>query len=438
MPPLPDPYPLDPLSAPFRISLTPPGSKSLTNRALLLGALAQGSSTLSHALDADDTRAMRSALHALDVPLHVESDTIHVTGGPGRLPGGGPVDVASSGTAARFLSAAALLAPEPVVIDGSEQMRRRPMGELIALLRALGARIEELRAPAHLPLRIHPLLTQQADTLDIGPTLSSQFISALLLVAPCLPRGLRLTNSSRQPLTSPSYVAMTLGLMHEFGAAIDAPTLDDIRISPAPYRACAYAVEPDASSASYFLAAAALIPGSVCTIEGLGKNSLQGDVACADALMQMGAGLTFGPDFISIIGHHDLHGIDIDLSGMPDVAMTLAVAALSARGQTVLRGLHTLRHKESDRLLALQRELTKFGAEVEIEDDAILSIDPPRSPLTGRIEVETYEDHRMAMAFAVAGLRAPGGVHILNPACVNKTYPAFWETLATLCASVVK
>jgi 3-phosphoshikimate 1-carboxyvinyltransferase len=223
---------------------------------------------------------------------------------------------------------------------------------------------------------------------------------------------------------------MTMRLMDEFGVT---PHLirhetgepKQIIIPQEAYRPTNYNIEPDASNASYFLAAAALHPGSKVTVEGLGKHSLQGDVGFADVLHRMGADLLFGPDFITVIGPDSLEGIDIDLSPMPDTAQTLAVVALFALGESTLRGLHTLRVKETDRLSALAAELTRLGAEISIEDDA-LAIQPPAQLHPAAID--TYDDHRMVMSFALAGTKS-AGVTIKDIECVNKTYPTFFEDL---------
>jgi 3-phosphoshikimate 1-carboxyvinyltransferase len=269
-----------------------------------------------------------------------------------------------------------------------------------------------------------------------GAEVSSQFLSAILMVAPYARIEVQVLLDG--PQTSWPYVAMTMQLMDEFGVTVELvrdpktslPT--KIIVPRGKYRATTYAIEPDASNASYFLAAAALHAGAKVTIEGLGKASLQGDVGFADVLHQMGADLIFGKDFITVTGTARLEGIDIDLSEMPDTAQTLAVVSLFADGPTTIRGLHTLRVKETDRLAALQTELEKFGAEVEIDED-VLVIDPPEE--VKRAEVATYDDHRMAMSFALAGTRVHGVV-IKDAECVNKTYPQFFEDLKKVTSAV--
>jgi len=459
-----DPFPIVPVQNGFRVSLTPPGSKSLTNRALLLAALAEGRSRIHRPVRADDTLVMVQALRQLGVEItiverHVEQgalgnhvdnwECIEVEGMGGRLLGGARLDCHNAGTAARFLTAAAALADGPVVIDGNERMRQRPMGQLFDAMRQLGVGVEPVDGAVEgcLPVRVVPMDGDRQDVgkLVIPPTRSSQFVSALLMIAPLLRNGMEI--KIQPPITSASYIAMTLGLMDRFGATIEASgSLDRLRVEHGHYQSIDYTVEPDASSATYFLAAAAVCPGSVCTIEGLGKRSLQPDVGFADVLYQMGTGLTFTDDSITVLhpGTEGLHGVDVDMSMMPDAALTLVVVALFARGKTVIRGLQTLRFKETDRLGALKRELEKFGAGVEIEDDELLVIEP--AVLSSRpdayrdegadsdlspIEIETYNDHRMAMAYAVAGLLR-SGVSIRNPGCVEKTYPGFWGDLCRL------
>ncbi len=426
------PRSITPLTASFRLSITPPGSKSLTNRYLLLAALAEGRSVLRGPLRADDTEVMVAGLRQLGVAIEtVELDggweSIQVIGRGGRLRGGCTLDLHNAGTAVRFLAAACTLADAPVVIDGNARMRQRPIGELVDLLRSIGATIEYVEHEGGLPLRVIPGAARGGE-MPVGPTLSSQFISALLMLGPRLAQGLSLRATGE--LTSPGYITMTLGCMDRMGAKIEASaSLDRIDVGPGRYTGVDLMIEPDASSATYFLAAAAVSPGSVCTIEGLGKGSLQPDVRFVDALSDMGAGITFGRDFLTVIGAGDpLHGIDIDCSLLPDAAMTLAVVAAFARGETVLRGLATLRHKETDRLAALQSELIKLGATVEVEDDELLVIEPAPDARrrNDEIIIETYDDHRMAMAFSIAGLVRPG-IRIANPGCVAKTYPGYWE-----------
>lgn len=437
----PDPLPIERIG-PFRLRFSPPGSKSLTNRALLLAALAEGTSHIRRPLVADDSQRMVSALAELGVPMTPTDEGLRIEGvgaSGGRLSvGASTLYLENAGTATRFLAAVAALSPEPILIDGNARMRERPIGELADALSALGATVDYESSEGFPPLRVHgPRGGLRGGELTVPTTASSQFISALLQIGPLCVEGLTLNLTGR--VTSPSYIKMTVGLMRQFGAEV---TINDegtrFEVAPVPYRSLDYLVEPDASSATYFLAAAAITPGAVCTIEGLGKRSLQGDVVFADVLARMGAGLAYGDDFMTVTGADDfLQAIDIDMSTMPDAAMTLAAVACFARGETVIRGLRTLRVKETDRLAALQAELTKIGATVEIESDdetgdELLAIEPPATGLpVDPVTIATYNDHRMAMSLAVVGARR-GGVRIGDPGCVQKTYPEFWDDFAVL------
>jgi 3-phosphoshikimate 1-carboxyvinyltransferase len=282
-----------------------------------------------------------------------------------------------------------------------------------------------------------PPITILADRLPggrcrFGTSTSSQYLSAVLLVAPYARHEVRVDLDS--PQTSWPYVAMTMRLMDQFGHTPELVRDPDtgeprqIIIPHGSYRATQYAIEPDASNASYFLAAAAIHPGARITIEGLGKESLQGDVGFADVLRKMGAKVEIKAGSISVAGPERLSGINVDLAAMPDTAQTLAVAALFADGETTIRGLHTLRVKETDRIAALATELRKLGAEVRIDGDDLTVIPPAKLKPA---QIATYDDHRMAMSFALAGTKSPGVV-ILDPLCVNKTYPRYFDDLARL------
>jgi len=422
----------------FRATVTPPGSKSLTNRALLLAALAEGTSTLTGVLFADDSRRMLEAMKALGFELHIDeaAHTVRITGQGGRIPSrDSRLNLGNAGTAYRFLTAALCLGDGIYVLDGIDRMRQRPIGQLVNALRAIGADIDYLMSDDCPPVEITASGHLRGGKLTMPPTLSSQYISALLQVGPYCKEGFQLHFDGA--VTSRPYVEMTLGLMHAFGitAQVD-QAFTTITLAPGKYRALDYAIEPDASNASYFLAAAAITPGSSCTIENLGKRSLQGDIGFADLLHQMGAGLTFGGDFITIIAPPTgqfLRAIDVDLNHMPDMAQTLAIVALFAQGTTTIRNIGNLRVKETDRLAALKTELTKLGAQVEVEGDD-LTITPPVSGKLEPAAIDTYDDHRMAMSFAVAGLRSEG-VTINDPSCVNKTFPDYFKHLQRMCDS---
>jgi 3-phosphoshikimate 1-carboxyvinyltransferase len=425
---------IEPITKPFTLKFSPPGSKSLTNRALICAALATGPCTLTNALFADDTQVMLQNLAKLGFDLKIDepAKTIGIAGQSGSIPNQ-VVELfcGNSGTTIRFLSALVSLGKGIYLLDGVERMRQRPIGPLIDMLKNLGVRCKYLVNQGFPPIEI------LADGIPggyvrYGSESSSQYLSAILMAAPYAKHEFHVDLDG--PQTSWPYVAMTMQLMDQFqvtpelhrDSATGLPK--SIHVPRERYRETEYKVEPDASNASYFMAAAALHDGAKITIEGLGKLSLQGDVAFADVLHQMGAGLIFGKDFITIIGVKQLQGIDVNLADMPDTAQTLAVVALFADGPTTIRGLHTLRVKETDRIAALATELQKFSADVEVEED-VLTINPPEKPR--HADIDTYADHRMAMSFALAGTKV-SGVRIRNIECTHKTYPTFFEDLRKL------
>jgi len=432
---------------PFDVTLRPPGSKSLTNRALLLAALAKGTSKLTGVLFADDTRRMLEALETLGFKLVIDENarTVILKGKHGSIPSAaGQLHLGNAGTATRFLTAALCLGLGEYVVDGIPRMRERPIGELVEPLLELGADIEYLGEPGFPPLKIIAEPPgMNGGLLELTPTLSSQFISALLMIGPYLHNGLEIEFDG--PVTSLPYVKMTLNLMKQFGAKFEADTgYRAVHVPAGGYQSYDYPIEPDASNASYFLAAAAVVPGSRCTIEGLGSRSLQGDAEFCDVLGRMGCGVDQKLDATTITAPADgvlLRGIDVDLNDMPDMAQTLAVVALFADRPTTIRNVGNLRVKETDRIAALENELVKLGASVTtIEDD--ITITPPAGGVAaalaaaGGARIDTYDDHRMAMAFAVAGLGASGEtgaqVCINDPSCVEKTFPDFFEFLDKL------
>ncbi len=429
----------------FETRLRPPGSKSLTNRALLLAALAEGQSVLHEPLIADDTQQMLTALGVLGFTVvhDEEKSLIRVTGSGGGIPNTAEnvnLFLGNAGTAYRFLTSACCLGisgPRQAGVyhlDGVERMRQRPIEQLVDALQKIGGVAGYQGQAGYPPLRIRGT-GLRGGVLEMSPTVSSQYISSLLIVGPYCEHGLTLR--FRGPVTSRPYVEMTMGLMRHFGAEVQAdPKFTTIRVMPGVYRAIEYEVEPDASSASYFLAAAAIVPGSKCTIEGLSKSSLQGDVGFADVLHTMGAGLTYGEDTITVSAppmNQGLHGIDVDLNKMPDMAQTLAAVALFAKGKTTIRNVGNLRVKETDRLEAVATELKKFGAQVEIDGDDLTIVPPADGHVSvnpGK-QIDTYDDHRMAMSFAVIGLMTEGVV-IRDPGCVSKTFPQYFDYLAGL------
>ena len=427
---------IQPITKPFAAAITPPGSKSLTNRALVLAALSDGVCDLSNVLFADDTDVMIESLMRLGFHVVIDHDkrTIRLHGRGGRIDRNkADLFCGNSGTTIRFLTALCTLGHGSYTLDGAPRMRQRPIGALTGLLRHLGVRV------GHAPeAEQFPPVHVEADGLpggmiQYGSEISSQYLSAILMIAPYARIELRIELAPNQP--SWPYVEMTMRLMDQFGVTPelirDPRTAQprEIIVPRGTYRATDYAIEPDASGASYFLAAAAIQPGSKVTIEGLGKGSLQGDVGFADVLHRMGADLVFGRDFITVQGNETLEGIDVDLGAMPDVAQTLAVAALFAQGETTIRGLRTLRVKETDRIAALAKELGKLGAKVQVQGDDAITIEPADHLYPAAID--TYDDHRMAMSFAIAGTKS-AGITIRQAEVVNKTYPMFFEDLAKL------
>lgn len=444
---LPDPLEIpvcraNPGDAPPVATIRPPGSKSLTNRLLLLAALAEGESVLHHPLlAADDAERMLAAISQLGAVVRREGDSVRIAGvaGSWKIPAAGAtVNLNNAGTATRFLAASALCAPGPLTVDGNERMRQRPIGELADLLKALGASIEFLGARGCPPMRVTPPEAGLArEVIEISTTRSSQFISALLLIAPFLSNGL--TVKLAGPITSASYIHMTVGLLESLGVTVrTSEGLRIIRVMPG----CAsfdVEVEPDASGATYFWAAGALLRGATISVAGLGGDALQGDSGFPELLSRMGASVVFRDGLATVRGPEVLGPILTDMSDMPDAAMTAAVCAAFARGTTILRGVRTLRDKECDRIAALQSELGKIGVMVESDvhgDPDVLTITPPEggidcSPTAARIEFDTFDDHRMAMSLALIGLRRPN-VFVRDPACVAKTYPGYFADLAKL------
>lgn len=540
----------------------PPGSKSLTNRLLLLAALAEGESVIRGAVvDADDAKRMLSAISRLGAAVRVarEQDgtpmvVVEGVGGAWEPDGsvcgsdGVRLDLGNAGTATRFLAASAALTEPgcgPIVIDGNDRMRERPIGALVEMLRALGVRVDELGRAGYPPVRVWPMSCcalppgesesdvdahdacakhRRAPVLNIPSTLSSQYVSALMLAAPFLPTGLELRYESRP--TSPSYVEMTVRVLRRVGVDVrvtgslcaggDVPAagsvdsgessdkqveatksesdgLPVIRIHPAAMPAedlgeladhgvvsCllppfSIDVEPDASGATYFWACAASVPGLRVVVPGLGEDSLQGDAAFVNVLERMGAHVEWGElkhvcggsttrePFIAVTGGSRLRGVESDFSLMPDAAMTLAALACVAEGPTTIWGLRTLRVKETDRIRAMEIELSKVGAVVEVLSRPMVSgsgvsegvdegirVTPPtgkagewlrrrRGGLGGeeiaagvvadgpeRVVFETYDDHRMAMSLSIVGLHRENCC-ARDPGCVNKTYPGFWK-----------
>jgi len=404
-----------------------PGSKSLTNRALIVAALARGRSVLTGALDSEDTQVMVAALKTLGVEIEhdVESATIRIEGCSGRFPSKeADLHVANSGTTLRFLTAALTAGKGRYRVDGTPRMRQRPVADLLQALNGLGGFTKSELGTGCPPVLI------EADGLDGGfafvrGDVSSQFLSGLLMALPYA-RGETVVDVEGVLVSQP-YVAMTLDVMREFGFEPDNRKNKRFIIQPGRYNARDYAIEPDASAASYFFALAAITGGSV-TVEGLGLASIQGDVQFVDILEHMGCTVERESGRTTVTGG-PLRSVDVDMNAISDTVMTLAVVALFADGVTRIRNVGHIRHKETDRIAALAAELRKLGAQVDEQPDGLLIIPPTSVADLKPASIKTYDDHRMAMSFALAGLKIPGVV-IQDPGCVAKTYPRFWDDLA--------
>ncbi len=419
-----------PAAGPVVAAVHLPGSKSYTNRALLVAALADGQSVLRGVLFSDDTEVMCRALGALGVPVEADpgSETMTLIGSPGgprvreaKLFGG------NAGTAVRFLTAYVALGHGRYVIDGTHRMRERPQQPLLDALNQLG-----VAASGHLQGGFPPL-TITADgcrggRVAMDGSQSSQYFSALAMVAPAMAEGLDL--EVRGELVSKPYLDLTADVMAAFGVALVNHDYHRFTVAPGQrYTAGEYRIEADASAASYFLAAAAVTGGRV-TVYGLHRTSCQGDVRFVDILELMGCRVTDDDRGLTVSGPERLHGVCVDMNDISDTALTLAAIAPFALGPTEIRNIEHVRRQESDRIAAAATELARLGVDVEERRDGWLI--QPGLPHGG--EVETYDDHRLAMSFALIGLKVPG-VHIRGPECVSKTFPDFFARFAALTAA---
>jgi len=411
-----------PLLEPPDADIALPGSKSITNRALVAAALATGTSELEGALVADDTGAMVDCLRRLGVGVDLDEAGARavVQGGGGRFsPGPLDLDARLAATVARFLPPAVTAGEGTYRFDGSAQLRSRPMGPMIDALRQLGAQVHEEDAPGHLPISV-AARRAAGGTVRLRGEVSSQFASGLLLAGPVMHDGLRVELEG--PLVSRPYLDMTVAVMAAFGARVDEEMPGAFVVMPTGYRAAPYGIEPDASAASYFFAAAAICGGRV-GVPGLGRSSLQGDARFVDVLERMGATVSRDEN-ATVVRGGALHGVEVDLSDLSDTAPTLAVVAAFADSPTRVTGVGFIRRKETDRIAAVVAELRRCGVNANEEDDGFVVHPSPVRPA----RVETYGDHRMAMAFALLGLRVEG-IEIAGPDCVAKTFPGFWTAL---------
>lgn len=408
-----------------------PGSKSLSNRALLLAALAKGTTKVTNLLDSDDIRHMLNALKQLGVQYQLSDDKtvceVQGVGGAFNIQNGLALFLGNAGTAMRPLAAALCLKGEKeaeVILTGEPRMKERPILHLVDALRQLGAEIRYLENEGYPPIAIRNS-GLRGENVQIDGSISSQFLTALLMTAPLAESDLEIEIMG--DLVSKPYIDITLAMMKDFGVNVENHHYQRFLVKGnqryvAPQ---SYLVEGDASSASYFLAAGA-IKGRV-KVTGIGKNSIQGDRLFADVLEKMGAKITWGDDFIQA-EQGELRGIDMDMNHIPDAAMTIATTALFAKGETIIRNIYNWRVKETDRLSAMAAELRKIGAEVE-EGQDFIRIQPLALDKFQHAEIETYNDHRMAMCFALVAL-SNTPVTILDPKCTAKTFPTFFDEFA--------
>lgn len=416
-------------------AVTLPGSKSISNRTLLLAALAGGSTTIVDLLASDDTMVMLGALHSLGIKWEqIDARTHLVHGGGGQLPvHEADLFMGNAGTAIRPLTAALAVIGGDYTLHGVSRMHERPIGDLVDALNGVGAQIDYTGEPGFPPLRIRRGHIHAA-TLSVRGNVSSQFLTALLMAAPLMAREHPVTIAVDGELISKPYIEITLNLMRRFGVTVEQDGWQSFTVQPGQQYASpgTIHVEGDASSASYFLAAGAIGGGPV-RVNGVGAASIQGDVRFADALEAMGATIVRGDDWIEASADAPLRAIDMDFNHIPDAAMTIAVAALYAEGTTTLRNIGSWRVKETDRLAAMATELRKLGAVVE-EGADYLTVTPPAAiaPAT----IDTYDDHRMAMCFSLASLdgkaRRGNVMRINDPQCVAKTFPDYFATFATI------
>lgn len=423
----PDALPITPKPS-IDAALSVPGSKSLTNRALVVAALAEGTTTLRGCLLAEDSFVMMQALNDLGIETHRDGTTVTVNGQGGRVPAErAQLDLRLSGTSIRFLTALVALGRGRYVLDGNQRMRERPIQDLLNALSALGVRAQTQFETGCPPVVVEASGLRGGEAEVAGGS-SSQYLSALLLAAPYAQTPVTLTVTGE--LQSKPFVDMTLKLMADFGVVVARDGYRRFTVLPGAYTARTYDIEGDAMAAGYLWAAAAISGGRV-RVENVGSASVQGDKRLAEVLGQMGCTVTWTAQSCEVAAPAGgLRGGTFDLNDMSDQAQTLAVVALFADGPTRIENIWNLRIKETDRLSALHTELSKLGAQVG-EGRDYLVVQPLAPHEAKAAHIDTYGDHRMAMAFALAGLRLPGVV-IRDPACVTKTFPNFFQVLDSL------
>jgi len=404
------------------LAVTAPPSKSYTHRAFIAGALARGTTTVLGPLDADDTRLTAAALRALGVKVKWSPGRVTIAGCDGDIPNSRTtmLELENSGTSLRLLASLGMLSRHPVVLTGSARMQERPVGPLARALNTLGGSVDFLGNPGCPPIRVGGKLVGGPVTID--GSVSSQFISSVLVAAPYAVHDVEVLIPA--PQASASYLDITLDVMQAFSGRVSRNGYGRFLVSSTDhYRGRTYAVEGDWSSASYFLAIAAICGGKV-TVENLAPGSVQGDRRFPDALAAMGCAVSYGSSSVTVAGTGDLRGITIDMATSPDTVQTLCMVAAMAMTPTIITGIGHLKYKESDRINGTAERLRSLGGNVEVGDDS-LTIRP--APLAGGT-IDPGNDHRTAMSFAVLGL-GTGGITITDAACVNKSFPAFWETL---------
>lgn len=420
---------IQPILKPLDATVEVPGSKSYTNRALLVAAMACGASTVTGALFSDDTRYMCNALRKLGVEIEADEKraTFNVHGNGGSIPvSGAELYIGNSGTTSRSLTAYVSLGHGKFVIDGDEPMRRgRPISDLLDALRQIGVSARSQFENGHLPVIIEANGLKGGKTrLDVSK--SSQFLTALLLIAPCAKDDMEIEVVGAREMP---YIDITLSVMEAFGVQVINEDYKYFRIEGGQqYRPLRYNVEPDASSASYFFAAAALTSGRV-TVQHLNLDSAQGDVQFLNILERMGCQVSVSDTGITVIGPRRLKGIDVDMRAISDTALTLAAIAPFADSKVTIRNIEHTRWQETDRIHAMVTELRKLGVPVVEHRDG-LEISP--ASITPAV-IDTYQDHRMAMAFSLVGLKVDG-IRINDPECVSKTFPDYFQVLRRLYA----
>lgn len=413
---------------PIRATIAVPGSKSIANRALVCAALAAGRSTIEHVAPGDDTVAMIGGLRALGTNITVSGATVMVDGG--ALRGGATIDARLAGTTSRFLTALAALSLEPTVVDGGDALRRRPMAELHDSLRSLGADVRSTNGC--LPVTVaRAALT--GGRVELRGDVSSQFVSALMMIGPTLPGGLSIDLST--PLVSRPYVAITASVMSSFGAEGITVGERTIGVESSAYRACSYAIESDASSASYPLAAAAITGGEVRVL-GIGRGALQGDARFADLMADMGCRVERDESGTTVIGTGRLRGIDVDMADISDLVPTVAAVAAFADTPTRITGVGFIRHKESDRIADVVDGLRAIGCPAEETTDGLVVRPVDRASYRGT-SLRVHDDHRLAMSWSLLALAVPD-VEVDDPTVVAKSWPEWWTVRSDLLGGDVR